>query len=253
MDLDGRRGLVIGIANEHSIAFGCAQAFVDAGARLALTWLNDKAEPHVRPLGEALGADLMLACDVSVPGQLEAVFEQVARTWGRLDFVLHSIAFAPRDDLHAPLIDSSAEGFALAMDVSCHSFIRAARLALPLMSDGGALMTVSYYGAEHVVDHYNLMGPVKAALEASVRSLAVELAPRRVHVHALSAGPVNTRAASGIAHFDELIDSVRARTPGHQLTDLPAIGRIAAFLASDAGAPLTGSVTFADNGFHITA
>lgn len=252
-DLAGRRGLVIGIANEHSIAYGCARAFADAGAELAVTWLNDKARPFVEPLAAALGATITLPLDVQIPGQLEAVIERITREWGRLDFVLHSIAFAPHDDLHGPLVDCSAEGFALAMDVSCHSFIRIAHLARPLMSAGGSLLTVSYYGADRVVEHYNLMGPVKAALEASVRALAVDLGPERIHVHALSAGPVATRAASGIEHFDELIDAVRVRTPGHRLVDIAQIGRVAAFLAGDGGAPLSGSVTYTDGGFHVTA
>ncbi len=253
IDLAGRRGLVIGIANERSIAYGCARSFVDAGAQLAVTWLDDKARPYVEPLATALGAGIAMPCDVRVDGQLEALFERVTQEWGRLDFVLHSIAFAPRDDLHGALVDSSAAGFALAMDVSCHSFIRMARLARPLMRDGGSLMTVSYYGADRVVEHYNLMGPVKAALEASVRALAVDLGPAGVHVHALSPGPVSTRAASGIQHFDELIDAVRERTPGRQLVDIEQIGRVAAFLASAGGAPMSGSVTYVDAGFHVTA
>ena len=162
---------------------------------------------------------------------------------------------APRDDLHGLLMDSSAAGFAVAMDVSCHSFVRCARLARPLMraAGGGSLLTLSYHGADRVVEHYNLMGPVKAALEASVRALAVDLAPDGIRAHALSTGPVATRAASGIEHFDELIEAVRARTPSHRLVDLGQIGRVAAFLASEAAAPLSGSVTYADAGFHVIA
>ena len=251
--LQGKRGLVVGIANAESIAYGCARAFRDAGAELAVTYLNARAEPHVRPLAEALDASIILPCDVREPGQLEAVFAEIEREWGQLDFVLHSIAFAPREDLHAPLTDSSAEGFAMAMDVSCHSFIRMARLARPLMKQGGALITVSFFGAERVVENYNLMGPVKAALEASVRYLAADLADKRIHVHALSTGPVKTRAASGIGRFDELLDAVRERTPANRLVDVDEIGRIAAFLASDAGAVMTGSVTYADGGFHVMA
>ena len=188
-----------------------------------------------------------------IPGQLEAVFERIEKDWGRLDFVLHSIAFAPAGDLHASLADCSAEGFALAMDVSCHSFIRMARLALPLMTDGGSLMTVSFYGAERAVEHYNVMGPVKAALESSVRYLAADLAARRIHVHAISAGAVKTRAASGIDHFDALLDEVRAHTPAQHLVTIEEIGRIAAVLASDAGMTLTGSTIYADAGFHVMA
>jgi len=253
IDLSGKRGLVVGIANEHSIATGCARQFHAAGAELAITYLNDKAKPFVTPVAQALESSIVLPCDVTVPGQLEAVFEQLTKEWGRLDFVLHSIAFAPADALHANLIDCPAEGFALAMAVSCHSFIRMAKLALPLMGDGGSLMTVSFYGAERAVDHYNVMGPVKAALESSVRYLAADLAERRVHVHAISAGAVKTRAASGIDHFDALLDDVRAHTPARHLVTVEEIGRIAAVLASEAGMTLTGSTIYADAGFHITA
>ncbi|ANB77846.1 enoyl-ACP reductase (plasmid) [Paraburkholderia phytofirmans OLGA172] len=253
IDLAGKRGLVVGIANEHSIATGCATVFRAAGAELAVTYLNDKAEPFVRPVAQALESCIVLPCDVRIPGQLEAVFERIEKDWGRLDFVLHSIAFAPAGDLHASLADCSAEGFALAMDVSCHSFIRMARLALPLMTDGGSLMTVSFYGAERAVEHYNVMGPVKAALESSVRYLAADLAARRIHVHAISAGAVKTRAATGIDHFDALLDDVRAHTPAQHLVTIEEIGRIAAVLASDAGMTLTGSTIYADGGFHVMA
>lgn len=251
--LEGKRGLVVGIANEMSIATGCAEAFRAAGAELAVTYLNDKAEPFVRPVADKLGATIVVPLDVRIPGQMEAVFERIASEWGKLDFVLHSIAFAPREDLHTSLVNSSAEGFAMAMDVSCHSFIRMAKLALPLMTDGGSLMTVSFYGADRVVENYNLMGPVKAALESSVRYLAADLAESRIRAYAISAGPVRTRAASGIDRFDTLLDRVRERTPAHRLVGIEEIGEIAAFLASDAGAPMTGSVIYADGGFHTVA
>ena len=199
--LEGKKGLVIGIANENSIAYGCARAFRSFGAELAITYLNEKAKPYVEPLASALEAPILMPLDVQVEGQLEAVFEEIERRWGRLDFALHSIAFAPKDDLHGRVVDCSREGFLLAMDVSCHSFIRMARLAEPLMKDGGALFTMSYFGAERVVENYNLMGPVKAALEASARYLAAELGPKGIRVHAISPGPLKTRAASGIAAF----------------------------------------------------
>jgi enoyl-[acyl-carrier protein] reductase I len=230
---------------------GCARFFRIAGADLAITYLNGKAEPYVRAVAETLPAALIMPCNVGVPGELETVFERIKREWGKLDFVLHSIAFAPAVDLHASLVDCSAEGFALAMDVSCHSFIRMAKMALPLMTDGGSLMTVSFYGAERAVDHYNLMGPVKAALESSVRYLAANLATHRVHVHAISAGVVKTRAASGLDHFDTLLDEARTRTPAQHLVTIEEIGRIATVLASDAGMTLTGSTIYADAGFHV--
>ncbi|KAF1045777.1 MAG: Enoyl-[acyl-carrier-protein] reductase [NADH] FabI [Herbaspirillum frisingense] len=253
IDLKGKRGLVVGIANEASIAYGCARAYREAGAELALTYLNEKAAPYVLPLAQSLQAQWSAACDVRIAGQLEAVFERIAHAWGRLDFLLHSIAYAPKEDLHGPLWASSGEGFAQAMDVSCHSFIRMARLARPLMTQGGSLVAVSFHGAQQVVPNYNMMGPVKAALEASVRTLAVELAPQRIHVHGLSTGPVATRAASGLPDFDELIAATLQRTPGGALADIDQIGQIAAFLASPAATPMTGEITYADNGFHVTA
>lgn len=251
--LAGKRGLVVGIANEMSIAAGCAEAFRAAGAELAVTYLNEKAEPFVRPVADKLGAALLVPLDVRIPGQMEAVFDRIEREWGKLDFVLHSIAFAPREDLHTSVVNCSAEGFAMAMDVSCHSFIRMAKLAVPLMKDGGSLMTVSFYGADRVVENYNMMGPVKAALESSVRYLAADLAESRIRAYAISAGPVKTRAASGIDRFDALLDKVRERTPAHRLVGIDEIGQIAAFLASDAGTPMTGSVIYADGGFHTVA
>ncbi|WP_050527165.1 enoyl-ACP reductase FabI [Pseudorhodobacter aquimaris] len=253
IDLSGKRGLVVGVANEASIAAGCARAFRAAGAELALTCLNEKARPWVAPVAEEVGADLLLACDVREPGQLEAVFDRITAEWGRLDFLLHAIAFAPKEDLQTSVVNASAEGFALAMDVSCHSFLRMARLARPLMQAGGSLITVSFYGADRVVENYNLMGPVKAALEASVRYTAADLAGEGIRAFSLSTGPVKTRAASGIGRFDALMDEVRARTPSGRLVSIEEIGTLAAFLATEAASPMSGSVVYADNGFHTTA
>ena len=187
--LENKKGLVLGIANEHSIAYGCARAMHAEGAELAVTYLNDKAEPYVRPLAEGLDSPLIMACDVTVPGQLEAVYERIAATWGRLDFCLHCIAYAPRADLHGRVVDCSRDGFSLAMDVSVHSFIRMAKLAEPLMKEGGCLISMTYYGAEKVVDFYNLMGPVKAALEATTRYMAAELGTKGIRVNTISPGP----------------------------------------------------------------
>ena len=253
IDLTGKRGLVVGVANEVSIAAGCARAFRAAGAELALTCLNEKARPWVAPVAEEVGADLLLSCDVREPGQLEAVFDRITAEWGRLDFLLHAIAFAPKEDLQTSVVNASAEGFALAMDVSCHSFLRMARLARPLMRAGGALITVSFYGADRVVENYNLMGPVKAALEASVRYAAADLAGEGIRAFSLSTGPVKTRAASGIDRFDALMDKIRARTPAGKLVSIEEIGTLAAFLATEAASPMSGSVVYADNGFHTTA
>ncbi|SMF78075.1 Enoyl-[acyl-carrier-protein] reductase [NADH] [Tistlia consotensis] len=257
--LDGKRGLVVGVANEHSIGWGCAAALRAQGAEVALTYLNDRAKPWVAPLAERLEAPLLLPCDVREPGQLEAAFDAVARAWGRLDFLVHSIAYAPKEDLHGRLVDSSRDGFALAMDVSCHSFLRMAKLAEPLMTApgpsgapaGGTLLTVSFYGAEKVVEHYNLMGPVKAALEASVRYLAAELGPQNIRVHALSPGPLLTRAASGLDRFDELLDRARRHSPEGRLVTIEEIGALAAYLCSDAARSLTGETVHVDAGYHV--
>ena len=222
-----------------------------AGAELAVTYLNAKAEPFVQPLAEQLESQIVVPCDVREPGQLEAVFARIREDWGRLDFLLHSIAYAPKEDLHGRITDCSQAGFAMAMDVSCHSFIRMARLAEPLMTQGGCLLTVTFYGSEKVVEDYNLMGPVKAALECSVRYLAAELGSRRIRVHALSPGPLKTRAASGIDHFDELLEQARVRTPEHKLVSIDDVGNLAAFLVSDAAAALTGNIEYVDAGYHI--
>ena len=249
--LEGKKGLVVGIANSHSIAWGCARAFRAAGADLAVTWLNDKAAPYVQPLAAQLQAPIQMPLDVEQPGQLEAVFDAVTRQWGRLDFVLHSIAFAPSADLHGRLANSSREGFLRAMDISCHSFARMARLAEPLMKDGGSLLTMSYLGAAEVIDNYGLMGPVKAALESSVRYLAAEMGPQAIRVNAVSTGPLATRAASGIADFDQLLANAALRAPLRRLVDIDDVGALCAFLASDAGRSITGNTLYVDAGYHI--
>jgi enoyl-[acyl-carrier protein] reductase I len=253
VSLQGKKGLIVGIANGASIAYGCAEILRRAGAELAVTYLNAKADPYVRPLAERLAAPIIVPCDVREPGQLEAVFAQIRERWGRLDFVLHSIAYAPKEDLHSRITDCSQAGFAMAMDVSCHSFIRMARMAESLMTQGGCLLTVTFYGSEKVVEEYNLMGPVKAALESSVRYLAAELGPKHIRVHALSPGPLKTRAASGIDRFDELLERARSRTPEHRLVRIEDVGNLAAFLVGDGAAALTGNVEYIDAGYHIFA
>lgn len=249
--LKGKRGLVVGIANESSIATGCAHAFVASGAVLAATYLNDKALPFVRPVAESLGCEMILPCDVTIPGQLEAVFERIKTDWGTLDFLLHAIAFAPAEDLHGRVVDCSAAGFALAMDISCHSFLRMAHLAEPLMPQGGCLLTVTFCGSERVVAHYNLMGPVKAALESAVRYTAAELGVKGIRAHAISPGPIRTRAASGIAHFDEMLAAAAAAAPEQHLVDIADVGALAAFLVGDGARRITGTVIPVDGGQHL--
>ena len=250
-NLNRKRALVVGIANNKSIAYGCAKAFKLCGAELAVTYFNEKAEPHVRPLAELLGAQLILPLDVEQDGQLEAVFEAIDKQWGNLDFVVHSIAFAPKDDLHGRVTDSSREGFMRAMDISCHSFIRMAKLAEPLMKNDGCLLTMSYLGADEVIENYGIMGPVKAALQASSRYLASELGPRGIRVHAISPGPLHTRAASGIPHFDELMKDAIDRAPLHKLVSIEDIGALSAYLVSDVARTLTGGTIYIDGGYHI--
>ncbi|MBU6418792.1 MAG: enoyl-ACP reductase FabI [Proteobacteria bacterium] len=249
--LAGKRGLVLGIANEHSIATGCARAFAAEGASLAVTYLNTKARPFVETVTNALPCEILLPCDVEAPGQLEAVFDAVTQRWGKLDFLLHSIAFAPTADLHGRVVDCSAEGFARAMDVSCHSFLRAARLAEPLMKDGGALLAMTYQGSERVIPHYGIMGPVKAALESVVRYVAVELGPKGIRANALSPGPIATRAASGIAHFSDLLETATRAAPERRLVTIEDCGTLAAYLVSDAARMLTGTIIPVDGGEHL--
>jgi enoyl-[acyl-carrier protein] reductase I len=251
MTLNGKRGLVFGIANRDSIAYGCAKAFRREGADLAVTYLNAKAEPYVRPLAEDLDAAIVAPLDLRIPGQLEAVFDRVRTQWGRLDFLVHSIAFAPKDDLHGRLVDSSFAGFSLAMDISCHSFVRMAKLAEPLMDRGGSLLTMSYLGADKVIPPYGIMGPVKAALEACMRYMAAELGRMAIRVNAISPGPIPTRAASGVKDFDATIRDARARTPLPHLADIDDVGNLAAFLVGDGARAITGQICYVDGGYGI--
>ncbi|WP_343732863.1 enoyl-ACP reductase FabI [Duganella sp.] len=246
--LTGKRALVVGVANEHSIAWGCALAFRKLGAEVVLTYLNDKAYPHVAPLAAQIDAQL-LPLDVTQPGQMDAVFAAL----NKLDILVHSIAFAPKADLQGGLLDCSLEGFLQAMDVSCHSFIRMARLAAPLMSEGGSMFAMSYHGADKVVPNYNVMGPVKAALEAACRYLAYELGPKDIRVHAISPGPLQTRAASGLKDFDHLLSDAIARAPLGELVDIVDVGNTCAYLASPYAKRLTGSTVYVDGGLNIIA
>ena len=251
--LSGRKALVVGVANEHSIAWGCAKAFHELGAQVAITYLNDKARPHVEPLARAIEAPLFLPLDVSVPGQLEAAFDAVAKQWGTLDILVHSIAFAPKEDLQGGLLNCSAEGFAKAMDVSCHSFVRMARLAAPLMKDGGTMFAMSYHGANKVMPTYSVMGPVKAALEACCRYLAFELGGKGIRVHPISPGPLKTRAASGLKDFDLLLNEAEQRAPIGELVDIMDVGFTCAYLATPYARRLSGGTVYVDGGVNIMA
>src|SRR5215471_13254843 len=244
--LKGAKALVVGIANDSSIAYGCAKAFRELGADLALTYLNDKAKPYVQPLAQEIEAPLFLPLDFAQPSSLEAVFERIKQTWGRLDIMVHSAAFAPKDDLQGGLLNCSAEGFAKAMDISCHSFIRMAKLAAPLMTDGGSMFAMTYHGANRVVPNYNVMGPVKAALEAACRYLAYELGPQGIRVHAISPGPLKTRAAGGLKDFDLMLNEAAQKTPLGEPVDIMDVGFTCAYLASDFARRITGETTYVD-------
>ena len=249
--LKGAKALVVGVANEHSIAYGCAKAFHEMGADIALTYLNEKAKPHVEPAAKELEAPIFMPLDVSKEGMLETVFDEIRQRWGKLDILVHSIAFAPAEDLKGGLLDCSGKGFGKAMDISCHSFIRMAKLAAPLMTDGGSMFAMSYHGANKVLPNYNVMGPVKAALESSCRYLAYELGPQGIRVHALSPGPLKTRAASGLKDFDLLLNEAIERSPVGELVDIMDVGFHCAFLATPYGRRVTGGVVYVDGGVNI--
>src|SRR5215471_13820629 len=251
--LKGLKALVVGIANQHSIAYGCAKAFCELGADLALTYVNEKTKTYVEPLARELEAPIFMPLDVATPGMLEAVFERIRKDWGRLDILVHSIAYAPKQDLQGLLVDCSADGFKQAMDISCHSFIRMARLAAPLMENGGTMFAMSYYGANKVVPNYNLMGPVKAALEASCRYLAYELGNKAIRVHAISPGPLKTRAASGLKDFDLLLNEAAQRAPVGELVDIMDVGFTCAYLATPYARRLSGETLYVDGGVNIMA
>jgi len=247
----GLKGLIVGVANEHSIAWGCAKVLYEAGAEIALTYQNEKTKGYVQPLAAQISSPIFMPLDVTNDAQLEQLFERIKSTWGRLDFLIHAIAFAPKSDLQGRFVDCTREGFMIAMDISCHSLTRLAKAAEPLMCEGGSIITMSYYGAEKVVKNYNLMGPVKAALEASVRYLAMDLGSKNIRVNALSPGPVNTRAASGLANFDDLMAKAADEAPIHQLVTIEAIGEASAFLVSNKARFITGQVIYVDGGYNI--
>ncbi len=251
--LKGKKALVVGIANDNSIAYGCAKAFQELEADLAVTYLNEKSKPYVEPLAKDMGASIFMPLDVSQPGELEAVFEQIAKQWGKLDILVHSIAFAPKEDLQGGLLNCSAAGFAKAMDVSCHSFVRMAKLAAPLMTEGGSMFAMSYHGASEVAPNYNVMGPVKAALECACRYLAYELGPQGIRVHAISPGPLKTRAASGLKDFDLMLNEASQRAPLGELVDIMDVGFTCAFLATPYARRLTGNTVYVDGGLNIMA
>lgn len=247
--LAGKKGLILGLANDHSIAWGCTQLMREMGADLVVSCLNEKARKYVEPLTQPLGIDL-INCDVEQEGQLAAIVNHAVQKFGKLDFVIHSVAWAPMDDLRGDVVDSSREGFARAVSISCHSFAELAKLCAPHMPDGGSMLAMTYLGSNEAVPNYGLMGPVKAALESMVYYMAVELGGKNIRVHAVSPGPIMTRAASGIADFDELRYTARNKAPLQRLVKLEEIAQLSAFLCMDAASGMTGQTIFVDGGVH---
>ena len=252
--LAGHKALVVGVANDQSIAYGCAKAFRTVGADLAITWLNEQGAALRRAAGAGTrGADHRRRWTFRSPASWRPCSTASGREWGKLDILVHSIAFAPKEDLQGGLLNCSAEGFAKAMDISCHSFIRMAKLAAPLMTDGGTMFAMSYYGANRVVPNYNVMGPVKAALEAACRYLAYELGPQGIRVHAISPGPLKTRAASGLKDFELLLNEAAQKAPLGELVDIMDVGFACAYLATSLARRITGGTVYVDGGANIVA
>ncbi len=249
--LNGQKALVVGVANDRSIAWGCAQAMHQAGAEIAMTYLNDRALPHVEPLARAVGAPLLLPLEVRDPAQMDALFAAIGEQWGRLDILVHSIAFAPREALAGRVTDCPRDGFLTAMEVSCWSLLDLTRRAEKLMTSGGTIFAMSYHGANEVIENYGIMGPVKAALESAVRYLAAELGPKGIRVHAVSPGPLATRAASGIPDFDGLMARVAECAPARRLVTIEEVGAACAFLSSPYATAMTGDTIYIDGGYHI--
>jgi enoyl-[acyl-carrier protein] reductase I len=251
--LAGRKALVVGVANDRSIAWGCAQMMHNAGAESAMTYLNERARPYVEPLAQQVEASIFMPLDVQDTAQVDALFEDVSNRWGAFDILVHSIAFAPREALQGRVTDCPRDGFLAAMAISCWSFLDFARRSEKLMQNGGTMLTMSYLGATEVVDNYGIMGPVKAALESCVRYVATELGPKGIQAHAVSPGPLATRAASGIRDFDELMERVSTRAPARRLVTIEEVGAACVFLASPYAGAMTGETLYIDGGYHILA
>jgi len=252
MDLmKGKRGIIFGVANDISIAWGIAQQLHAAGAELAFTYLNGALEKRVRPLAESLGATLILPCDVASDEDIQNVYAEVGKTWGEIDFVVHAVAFANREDLKRPFSETSREGFALAMDISAYSLIPVTRYAVPLMKNGGSVITLSYLGAVRTIPNYNVMGVAKAALESTTRYLAAELGELNVRVNAISAGPIKTLAASGIGQFKEKLKMMDEKAPLRRTVSQEEVGKSALYLLSDLGSGVTGEIHYVDAGYNI--
>jgi enoyl-[acyl-carrier protein] reductase I len=251
MLLEGKKGLVIGVANKHSIAWAIAQSVASQGARLLFNYQNERLKQNVEELAATVPGAKAYACDVGSDTEIAALMQQVQKEFGRLDFLVHSLAFAPREELTGQFINTTRQGFAMALDVSAYSLVAVARAAMPLMTDGGSIVTLSYLGAERVVPHYNVMGVAKAALECSVRYLAYDLGPKNIRVNAISAGPIKTLAARGVSGISKMIDHHKEFAPLRRPTEQGEVGDTALFLVSSLGRGITGEVIYVDGGYNI--
>ncbi len=249
--MDGKKGLIVGVANTKSIAYGIAKACKDQGAQLAFTYLNDAIKKRVEPIAKNLGSDKVYELDVSRPEHFEALKEAIAKDFGKIDFLVHSVAFAPKEALDGGFIDTSKEAFEIAMNISVYSLIELSRTLLPLMNEGGSIVTLTYLGSERYIPHYNVMGVAKAALEASVRYLAVDLGSKGIRVNAISAGPIKTLAASGIGDFRTILKWNEANAPLRRNVTIEEVGNSAMYLLSDLSSGVTGEVHYVDAGYHI--
>jgi enoyl-[acyl-carrier protein] reductase I len=248
--LKGKRGLVMGVANDRSIAWGIAEMASKSGAELAFTYQGDALEKRVRPLAERVGANIVVPCDVTDESSIDAAFKAIEDEWGALDFVVHAIAFSDKKELDGLYLDTTRENFVRTMDISVYSFTAVAQCAAPLMNEGGSLLTLTYYGAERVMPHYNVMGVAKAALEASVRYLAADLGSKNIRVNAISAGPIKTLAASGIGDFRYILKWNELNSPLKRNVTIEDVGRSGLFLLSDLGSGVTGEIMHVDSGYH---
>ncbi len=250
--MQGKRGVILGVANNRSIAWGIAKACREAGAEVALTWQGDALKKRVEPLARELGALLLGHCDVTDPATIDAAFDLLREKWGKIDFAVHAIAFSDKDQLDGRYLETTAENFSKTMLISCYSLTAVAQRAEKLLTDGGSILTLTYYGSEKWMPHYNVMGVAKAGLEASVRYLAADLGTKNIRVNAISAGPIKTLAARGIGDFSKILDAVTERAPLHRNVDQLEVGGTALFLASDLASGITGEITHVDCGFNIT-
>jgi enoyl-[acyl-carrier protein] reductase I len=250
--IQGKKGVVFGVANEKSIAWAIAKALKEEGAELAFTYAGEVLEKRVRPLAESVGSRIVLPCDVSDDTQIDSVFEKIKNEWGGLDILIHSVAFAKREELKGEFVDTSREGFKLALDISAYSLVALARRAVPLMEGrGGSILTMTYYGSEKVVRNYNVMGVAKAALEASVRYLAPDLGQKGIRINAISSGPIKTLAAMGISGFKDILDIVETKAPLKRNVTREDVAKTALYLSSDLSSGVTGEIVYVDSGFNI--